>query len=106
MNNSDILNYFAYIGTNHIQDSIRNWRNSESDADGWMTKTDWMGRLEFRTSSGDFDGPVIREMMSETGLKEAQVLDLLERAVAEAFDYEIRMIELDAEIAALEAEEA
>jgi hypothetical protein len=45
-------------------------------------------------------------MMKETSLKEAQVLVLLEKACAEAFDYEIRMLRYDAEIAAAEAEDA
>lgn len=109
MTNSEILNYFQDIATDHVRDSISNsqyFAQNDEEMNAWQTQTDWMGRLTFRTSDVDFDGPKIREMMSETGLKEAQVLVLLEKATAEAFDYEIGMVRLDAEIAANEAEDA
>ena len=109
MTNSEILNYFEEIATLHVQDSIKNsqqWAKNDEEMNAWQTQTDWMGRLTFRRSDGNFDGPVIREMMKETSLKEAQVLVLLEKACAEAFDYEIRMLRYDAEIAAAEAEDA
>ena len=104
MTNSEIINYFQDLATVHVRDSIRNSKTGNGDI-AWMSQTDWMGRLAFRTCSDDFDGPQIREMMDETKLSENQVRVLLEKATAEAFDYEINMVRLDAEIAELEAED-
>jgi len=106
MTNEELDSYFDGIATDHVRDTIHVSQNGDATNQNWMTETDWMGNLIFRSSDGDFDGPVIRGMMAETGLPEQGVLSWLKTKVAEAFDYEVRSLQLDAEIAAAEAEDA
>jgi hypothetical protein len=105
MTNGEIINYFQDLATSHVRDSISNSQQDEGDI-AWMTRTDSMGRLAFRTSADDFDGPQIQEMMDDTRCSEAQVRVLLEKATQEAFDYEFNLVRLEAEISELEAEDA
>ena len=106
MTNEELDSYFDAIATDHVRDTIHVSQDGDATNQNWMTETDWMGRLVFRSSAGDFDGPVVRDMMRETNLCEQEVLDWLATKVAEAFDYEVRSLRLDAEIAAAEAEDA
>jgi len=88
MNNRDISNYFQDIAVAHVRDSISN-SQQDGDMDAWKTKTNCMGRLSFRIIDDCWDGPQIREMMEVSGLDEAEVLVMLARATAEAFEYEM-----------------